>query len=132
MVIATILAIGLLIALPGVLHLLGWAPRMRWLIHAASFAVLVVFVGLAFAALYRFGPSPRLGHRLRVWPGTLMATPLWVAASQLLSIYVTKLTNFDFTYGPLAALAGVMLWFWVSSYVVLLGAALNATLGDDR
>ena len=131
-VIATILAIGLLIALPGVLHLLGWAPRMRWLIHAASFAVLVVFVGLAFAALYRFGPTPRIGHRCRVWPGTLVATPLWVATSQLLSIYVTKLANFDFTYGPLAALAGVMLWFWVSSYVVLLGAALNATLGDDR
>ena len=128
---ATILAIGLLIALPGVLHVLGWAPRVRWLIHAVSFAVLVVFVGRAFAALYRFGPSPRIGHHLRVWPGTLMATPLWVATSQLLSVYVTKLADFDFTYGPLAALAGVMLWFWVSSYVVLLGASLNATLGND-
>jgi membrane protein len=46
------------------------------------------------------------------------------------SAYVTRLADFDLTYGPLAALAGVMLWFWVSSYVVLLGAALNATLAE--
>ena len=108
----------------------GLSVRMSGLVHGLSFTVLVAFVALSIAALYRFGPTPRPGRVLRVWPGTLTATPLWLAASFGLSAYVTRLANFDLTYGPLAALAGVMLWFWVSSYVVLLGAALNAVLSD--
>ncbi len=129
-VLAAIMALAILLALPGTLHVLGTAPRARDLIHRLSFAVLVAFVGGAIAALYRFGPTPNGDRRRLVWPGTLAATPLWVAASFGFSLYVTKLADFDLTYGPLAALAGVMLWFWVSSYVVLLGAALNATLAE--
>jgi membrane protein len=122
--------VSLLIALPGVLHLLGWSARVRQAIHSASLGVVVLFVGAAIATFYRFGPSPRTQRRWRVWPGTVVATPLWLIASVLFSTYVTKIANFDITYGPLAALAGVMLWFWVSCYVVLLGAALNATLTE--
>jgi membrane protein len=128
---SALLAMALLIALPGVLHFLGFTPRARGLIHGASLALLVLFVGLAIAALYRFGPThPQDANRF-VWPGTFVATPMWLSASAGLSFYVTKLADFDLTYGPLAALAGVMLWFWVSCYVVLLGAALNATLGES-
>ena len=127
-VFAAVLALSIMLAVPGALRLLGTSPRAVGLIHGLSFAVLVLFVGAAIAVLYRFGPTPHAGQQLLVWPGTLVATPLWVAASVGFSFYVTKLADFDLTYGPLAALAGVMLWFWVSSYVVLLGAALNATL----
>ena len=129
-VLAAILAVSLLIALPEVLHMLGWSARARGTIHSVSLGVLVLFVGGAISALYRFGPTPRAGHKCRVWPGAMVATPLWLIASVVFSSYVTKLADFDLTYGPLAAMAGVMLWFWVSSYVVLLGAALNATLSD--
>ena len=129
-VLASILALGIVLALPGALHLMGFSKRAAVLIHDASFAMLVAFVGGSIACVYRFGPTPHPGRPMTVWPGTLMATPLWVAASFGFSYYVTKLSNFDLTYGPLAALAGVMLWFWVSSYVVLLGAALNATLSE--
>ena len=129
-VLAATLTLAILLALPGILRLIGLSVRMSGLVHGLSFTVLVAFVALSIAALYRFGPTPRPGRVLRVWPGTLTATPLWLAASFGLSAYVTRLANFDLTYGPLAALAGVMLWFWVSSYVVLLGAALNAVLSD--
>jgi membrane protein len=125
-----VLALGILVALPGVLHVIGMPPRALGLIHDLSFAVLVLFVAGAIAALYRFGPTPTPGRTWPILPGTLVATPLWVAASLGFSAYVTELADFDLTYGPLAALAGVMLWFWVSSYVLLLGAALNATLAE--
>ncbi len=41
-------------------------------------------------------------------------------------MYVGHLASYDVTYGPLGAVAGVMIWFWLSAYVVLLGAELNA------
>jgi membrane protein len=56
---------------------------------------------------------------------------LWLVASELLSIYVSRLVSFSATYGPLAAAVGVMLWFYVSAYAVLLGAELNAQLEEE-
>jgi membrane protein len=61
-------------------------------------------------------------------PGSLLATVLWLTASVLFSQYVGRPASYDATYGPLAAAIGVMMWFWVSVYVVLLGAQLNSEL----
>jgi membrane protein len=55
---------------------------------------------------------------------------LWLIASELLSLYVSQLGTFGATYGSLGAAVGVMLWFYVSAYAVLLGAELNARLEE--
>ena len=61
-------------------------------------------------------------------PGTLVATLMWLLSSFLLSLYVSNLGNFDATYGSIGAVVGVMLWFYITAYTVLLGAELNAQL----
>ena len=61
-------------------------------------------------------------------PGVLLATLLWLLTSFLFTFYATHFASFGTVYGPLAAVAAVMLWFWVSAYVVLLGAELNSAL----
>ena len=58
----------------------------------------------------------------------LLATGLWLLASGLLDVYVDHIASFGATYGPIGAVVGVMLWFFVSVYAVLLGAELNAQL----
>jgi membrane protein len=63
-----------------------------------------------------------------ITPGSLVATALWFAASALFSLYVAHVASFDATYGPLGAVVGVMMWFWVSAYLVLFGAELNVEL----
>lgn len=125
---AALLALAIMVALPDFLPAFGLSPRAKGLTHSLSFAVLIVFVAAAIAGLYRFGPAPSPGRIWPVLPGALAATPLWVAASEIFSTYVIRLTNLDVTYGPLAAMAGVMLWFWVTSYVLLLGAAINVAV----
>ncbi|MBC7637241.1 MAG: YihY/virulence factor BrkB family protein, partial [Acetobacteraceae bacterium] len=42
--------------------------------------------------------------------------------------YVGRFAGYDATYGPLAAAIGVMMWFWVTAYIVLFGAQLNSQL----
>jgi membrane protein len=125
---AAVLTIAILVALPQVTHLLDPSWYVSDLLHAASLAVLVGFVGASIVALYRVGQLSDHHIRPRLLPGALAATVLWLAASVLFSVYVGKIARFDATYGPLAAVAGVMLWFWVSTYIVLLGAELNAAL----
>jgi membrane protein len=57
-----------------------------------------------------------------------VAAVLWVIVSALLTFYVANLSSFGTTYGPIAAVVGIMLWFYLTVYAVLVGAELNAQL----
>lgn len=124
-----VLAIALLVFLPAALSYLNLpSARLAGLIHWGGFAVMLGFVGQSLALLYRFGPGRKRREDRRIAPGALVALVLWLAASVLLSFYVGHIARFDMTYGPLGAVVGVMLWFYVTVYAVLLGAELNAQL----
>lgn len=128
--VAAVMALALLVAVPASLRSLGTPIAMRGTVHLISLGLLIAFVFCSIAALFRFGPSPRPGRQPRVTPGAFAATALWLAASAGFSAYVAEIGEFDITYGPIAAIAGVMIWFWASSFVVLLGAELNAALSE--
>jgi membrane protein len=97
----------------------------------ASLLMLVGFFTVAIGLLYRFGPSRQPPPDPRIKPGAVLATLLWLIASELLSFYVSRIGTFGATYGSLGAGVGVMLWFYISAYAVLLGAELNARLEDQ-
>ncbi len=127
-ILAAVLGLAGLVALPAALNFVGLSAYSRLLIQAISFAVLVVFVLLALSLLYRFGPSRHRARWRWITPGSVLATLLWLLVSVLFSLYVGDLASYDVTYGSLGAAIAVMMWFYVSVYVVLLGAELNAEL----
>ena len=130
-ILGAVLGIAVLVFLPAWLRVLGvlrYNTRIA-LLHWAGLAMLVGFAAQAIAMLYRFGPSrPKPPPRQPIAPGTLLAIALWLAASGLLDFYIEHIGSFGATYGPIGAVVGVMLWFFVSVYAVLLGAELNAQL----
>jgi len=127
-VLVAVLAIAVLVVMPAVIGFLGLHDYSSGLIHSAGMLMLVGLFGLALALLYRLGPSRIPPQHQPIIPGAVLATALWLAASALLSYYVSHIASFGATYGPLGAVVGVMLWFYVSAYAVLLGAELNARL----
>jgi membrane protein len=129
-IVCAILAIGVLLLLPPAIQFLGLEKHGGGLIHAAGMAMMIGFFFVAIALLYRFGPSRPPPTRPRIKPGAALATVLWLIASELLSLYVSRIGTFGATYGSLGAAVGVMLWFYVSAYAVLLGAELNARLEE--
>lgn len=126
--VAVVLAIASLVALPGVAALLGLPAPRAWTLRGLSMGTLLglVFVGLVL--VYRLGPSGRHPGILWTLPGAVVATLLWAAASAAFSLYVSNYATYDLMYGPLGAAIGLLMWFWVSVYVVLLGAELNVAL----
>jgi membrane protein len=131
-VLCAILAIGVLLLLPPAIDFLGLSEHGGGLIHASGLAMLIGFFFVAIAFLFRFGPSRPTPQRPRITPGATFATVLWLIASELLSLYVSRIGSFGATYGSLGAAVGVMLWFYVSAYAVLLGAELNARLEETE
>jgi membrane protein len=120
-----------LLFLPVLITAVGLSSHSAGLIHIASLLMLVGFFTVAIGLLYRFGPSREPPPDPRIKPGAIFATLLWLIASELLSFYVSRIGSFGATYGSLGAGVGVMLWFYISAYAVLLGAELNACLEEQ-
>ena len=127
-VVCVMLAIGGLLVLPRVIQFSGLSDFSAALIQIASLGLIIAFFATGLGLLYARGPARVPPPNPRILPGTALATLMWLLSSYLLSLYVGKLANFDATYGSIAAVVGIMLWFFVSAYAALLGAELNAQL----
>ncbi|MEZ5866009.1 MAG: YhjD/YihY/BrkB family envelope integrity protein, partial [Geminicoccaceae bacterium] len=60
--------------------------------------------------------------------GAVLATVIWLVASIAFSVYVSEFASYNKTYGTLGAIVILLMWMYISSFVVLLGAELNAEM----
>ena len=91
-------------------------------------AIAVIIVYAAIALVYRFGPSrPPAGWR---WftPGAVAAAIVWLIASIGFSFYLSNFSNYDATYGTLGTAIGLLIWLYISAFIVIVGADVNAEL----
>jgi membrane protein len=131
-ILAVILGLALLVILPSILDLFGLEPFRALLYRAAGLAIMMAWVLVAIGLLYRFGPARRPEGWRFLSIGALSATLLWAFASALFSLYVSHVATYDATYGPLGAVVALLMWFYVSAYVILLGAELDAAIARNR
>ena len=99
---------------------------MRTQVTRVGFVGLVIVLGLAI--VYRFAPSRANAHWRWITVGSATAATLWVVASLLFSLYVRNFGSYGETYGALASVVILLMWFFLSSYVVLIGAEIDATV----
>ena len=125
-IVFVVVAIALVAVLPAVLNALGLPPVLRVGVEVVRWLGLVVAMMAALGVLYRVAPD-RDAPRLRwVSVGAVTATVLWVIASAGFSLYVDRFSSYGKTYGSLAGVVVLLLWLWITAYVVLLGAEMNA------
>lgn len=125
-VVFLVVVIGLVAVAPAVLDSLVGSGPLRWLLEAARWALLLVLIMAALAVLYRTSPDRDAPKMRWVTVGAAIATVLWIIASLGFSLYVDNFSSYGKTYGTLAGVVVLMLWLWISSYAVLLGAEINA------
>jgi membrane protein len=131
-IVAVTVGLAFLVALPKGLQWLGFPPLESLLLRGLGLVLMLAMVLIAVGILYRFGPArPPPGWRL-VSVGSVTATLLWAFASVLFSLYVSNFAGYDALYGNLGAAVGLMMWFYVSVYVILLGAELDAAIRRER
>ena len=130
-IIGLLLAIAAVVALPVVTSYLPFgklnASMLTWLRWPALLAALL----FGLAALYRFGPD--LDHPQWRWisPGAAFAAVSWLIGSALLSWYLGSFAHYDATYGSLGAGIGLMMWLWMTSIVILVGAEFNSEIDAE-
>jgi membrane protein len=120
------IAIAVLVLIPVVITFVGLADDARVLVDIAGFGAMVGFVLVSLGLLYRYGPAG--SGRVFFAPGAAIATFVWLLGSWGFGLYVGHFAAYNALYGPLATLIGLMMWFYLTAYAVLLGAELNAAL----
>lgn len=113
---------------PAIIKFMGLEGAAEWLASLLRWPMILVMAGVALAVLYRFGPSRESAQWRWISPGSILACTGWIAVSILLSWYLANLADYNETYGSLGAIIGLMMWFWLSAMVILVGAELNAEL----
>ena len=106
----------------------GYSATFELVVRVARWPLLALLVLIFLALLYRYGPCRRSAKWRWVSVGSAFATAVWLAASAGFSYYVSHFTNYDQTYGSLGAVIVLLIWLYLSFYIVLLGAEVNAEL----
>lgn len=96
-----------------------------WLLLRWPLAIILMM--LAVALLYYLTPDVEQQFRF-ITPGSVLAVLVWIVASLGFAYYVQNFGNYDATYGSLGAVIVLLLYFYISSAVLLLGAELNAVI----
>jgi membrane protein len=123
-----LVAIGAVVVLPVALDLFGLTFAGDLMVRLGRWPALLIFLMVALAFIYRYGPSrERARWRWITW-GSALAAIFWLAASVLFSWYTANFGKYNETYGSLGAVIGFMTWLWISAIVILLGAELDAEM----
>ena len=95
------------------------AEAFRW-----GIAVTVLLAGVS--VLYRYGPNCSGQERRAIKLGAFVAVISWVGLFVLFSYYAANFGNYNQVYGSIGAVIAMLVWLWISSFPILLGAVVNA------
>jgi len=129
----TIVALTLVLVGPDVVSwAAGWLPvtpsaSVIWAL--ARWPLMILCVVLGVDLVYYFAPNRR-GRWVWMTPGSVLATGLWVGSSFAFKAYVVNFVDYTATYGAIGGAIVTMLWFYISSLAILVGAELNAVIED--
>ncbi|MAQ84465.1 MAG: ribonuclease BN [Maritimibacter sp.] len=131
LVLVALLALASIVVLP---LLLAIFPQGRFTEAVLTVAQWTLTGGVALGTiglLYRYAPNHR-GRRPR-WLslGAILALSAWALASAAFTIYLRNFGSYNEIYGSIGAVIALLMWFFISAFSVLLGAAVNAEI-DDR
>jgi membrane protein len=125
-VVFVLLALALVAVVPPVFDALGLGGVALVVAQVVRWALLVALVVVALAVVYRVAPDRDAPRFAWVSTGAVVATVLWIIGSLAFSFYVSSFGSYNKTYGALAGVIVLMLWLYLTSYIVLLGAEINA------
>lgn len=96
-------------------------------------SALLLLVGTGFlAGFYRFAVEHPAQVRRRVWPGAVTAVVLWLVVSWMFGLYAVSVTTYAAYYGSLAAVAVLLVWLYLTSLSLVVGAEVNVQLEGVR
>jgi membrane protein len=128
-VMMALLAVGLVLTGPvveAVANPIGLSSTAVDVWNIAKWPVMAAIFILMVDVLFYTSPNVKVRGFRWVTPGAIVAIVVWAITSALFALYVANFSSYDKTYGTLAGLVVLLLWFWITNLAILFGHQLNA------
>ncbi|MDD9741588.1 MAG: YihY/virulence factor BrkB family protein [Marinovum algicola] len=126
LLVGLIAGLGAALVLPGILSILALGPLTEMLIGLTRWVILLAMTIGGILVVYRTAPDRAPAQWIWLWPGAVLACVTWIAASFGFSVYVENFGSYNESFGALAGVIVLLMWLWISAYVLLVGAEVNA------
>lgn len=137
-----IVALAAVVVTPIAMAFVPLGPLQQTGIEVARWVVAGAALLLGLGVIYRYGPNRRAAKVPWVSPGTVLAVAIWGLGSYAFGLYLSNFGRYNEIYGSLGAAVALLMWLYLTAFVILLGAAFNAelelrtlpdtTVGPDR
>ncbi|WP_113911886.1 YihY/virulence factor BrkB family protein [Roseovarius dicentrarchi] len=121
-------ALFLMTIIPLALTFVQLGAATEIIVTAISWLLMLALIMLALAMLYRFGPDRDRPEWRWASLGAVVACAAWLLATIGFAIYATNFGSYNESFGSLGGAIVLLMWLWISAYVVLMGAELNAEI----
>lgn len=132
LLVGVLLCIGVAVVIPVAL---SWLPLTRdaeFAVTIARWPILLCIAAGGIALVYRVGPAGERPSWRWILPGAALACLLWLVGTGAFAVYVRMFGSYQETFGALGGVIILLMWLWVSSLIVLLGALVSKVLRERR
>lgn len=109
----------------------GLESQFKWLFSLIKVVLPLLVTFVVFVTLYAIAPNVKLKFK-SVIPGALFATIAWIGASFLFGYYVSNFGNYSKTYGSIGGVIVLMLWLYLTGFIIIIGAQINAIIHEKK
>ena len=127
-ILLVIVSMALIVGFPALVHTLKLPSTVDSLISWGRWLLLAVLLIWFLGMIYKYAPDKPAPDFKWVLPGALTATILWLIASWGFSYYVSNFGSYGEVYGSISAVVVMLLWLFITSFIILLGAELNSEI----
>lgn len=128
LIVGLLLGLMATLAMPAVLNLIALPGWLETVLGLSRWVILALMTIFGLAAIYRYGPSRDAAEWRWLSPGAILACVIWMIASIGFSFYVSNFASYNESFGSMAGVIILLMWLWISAYIILLGAEFNAEI----
>ncbi|MCW8092348.1 YihY/virulence factor BrkB family protein [Alteromonas sp. ASW11-130] len=127
-IVAVIVALIFITVLPKLITIVSGYKLSDSVANWITWPILLVMFNTGLAALYRYSPHRANAKWRWVTPGSTVATIFWIIFSFAFSYYLREFASYNKTYGSVGGIIILLMWFYLSAYIILLGAEFNSAM----
>lgn len=125
-ILTLLLSLTLIVVFPAIVNMIGLPENIETLTSWLRWPLLAAIVIFVISMMYKFAPDRNAPKLKWVVLGAAVSTFLWLVISWGFSFYVSNFGNYGEMYGSISAVVILMLWLFLTSFIILLGAELNS------
>ena len=106
---------------------LGLDSEVKWVFNLIRVVLPLIIILVLFIVLYSVAPNVKT-KILSVLPGAIFTSIIWLLGSFAFGWYISNFGNYSKTYGSIAGIIILLIWLYLTSFIIIIGAEINAII----